>query len=104
VTFDALLPYLAGPGSAVICLLIIIAGAYKIAVNHLVPMGKIAVDRHMAELERANQRHENAVAAHMAHIVKMGDRYDRLAIQHANEHGAILEAIERVSDRLEAAK
>jgi hypothetical protein len=104
MTFDALLPYLAGPGSAVICLLIIIAGAYKIAVNHLIPMGRIAVDRHMSELERANQRHENAVAAHMAHIGTMGERYDRLATQHSNEHGAILEAIERVSERLQAAK
>ena len=82
-----LAPYLAGPGSAVVCLLLVGVGGYRFAVAYLVPVLEATVAGHMAELERANARHEAAVTAHLSHISGMGERYDRLAAQHADEHG-----------------
>lgn len=106
VSAAELAPYLAGPGSAVVCLLLVGVGGYRFAVSYLVPLLEGTVARHMAELERANARHEAAVTAHLSHISGMGERYDRLAAQHADEHRAILEAvggigaqIDRLADR-----
>jgi hypothetical protein len=93
---EAVAPYLAGPGAAVIVLLLVGAGVYRLIVNYGVPLLEGAIDRHMAELERASRRHEEAVARHMAHIHKMSERYDRLAEQHAAEHKTILAAIEQL--------
>jgi hypothetical protein len=97
MNLEVVVPYLAGPGAAVIVLLLVGAGVYRLIVNYGMPLLEGVIDRHMTELERASQRHEEAVARHMAHIGKMGERYDRLAEQHATEHRKILEAIEELA-------
>jgi len=98
---EQLLPYLAGPGAAAVCLLLVGVGGYRFAVAYLVPLLEATVARYMAELERANARHEAAVNNHLSHISGMGERYDRLAGQHAEEHRAILEAVEVVATKLD---
>jgi len=102
MNFEATLPYLAGPGAAVICLMAVGWAAYRLAVKYLIPVLEGAVARHMAELEKANARHEKAVADHLDHIESMGVRYDKLAEQHATEYRAILDAVERVSDKIDS--
>ena len=97
MTVEALAPYLAGPGAAVLVLLLVGAGVYRLVVTWLMPATQAVVDRHMTELERAGQRHEDAVARHMEHIGSMGERYDRLADQHSVEHRAILDAVEQLA-------
>jgi len=94
MSVEALAPYLAGPGAAVLVLLLVGAGVYRLVVTWLMPATQAVVDRHMTELERAGQRHEDAVSRHMEHIESMGQRYDRLADQHSMEHRAILEAVQ----------
>ena len=101
MTIEGLAPYLAGPGAAVLVLLLVGAGVYRLAVQYLVPLLQGAVDRHLGELERANARHERAVGAHMAHIAEMGVRYDRLAAQHATEHAQIMKAVEDVGHKVQ---
>ena len=93
MTVEGIAPYLAGPGAAVLVLLLVGLGVYRLVVNYVMPAAKAVVDRHMTELEAANQRHEDAVAKHMDHIGKMGDRYDRLADMHAEQHRNILDAV-----------
>lgn len=44
-------PYLAGPGAAVIALLVVLAGLYRLAVQLLVPMLSKAIDRHMSQID-----------------------------------------------------
>ena len=101
MNFEALAPYLAGPGAAVLVLLLVGAGVYRITVNYLVPVVKTVADRHMTELENANKRHENAVSRHMEHIGHMGQRYDRLANMHAEQHRNILEAVHTLSEDMQ---
>jgi len=98
MSVETLAPYLAGPGAAVLVLLLVGAGVYRLVVTWVLPAAQSVVARHMAELETVNQRHEDAVARHMEHIGTMGERYDRLAEQHAEQHRNILHAVERMHD------
>jgi len=102
MNYEAALPYLAGPGAAVICLMAVGWATYRLAIKYLIPVLEGAVNRHMAELEKANDRHEKAVADHLSHIETMGVRYDKLAEQHATEHRAILDAVECLSDKIDS--
>ena len=92
-TIEGLAPYLAGPGAAVLVLVGVVLAVYRLVVQYLMPAAKAVVDRHMSELEKANARHEEAVAKHMSHIGEMGQRYDRLANMHAEQHANILQAV-----------
>lgn len=98
MSVEALAPYLAGPGAAVLVLLLVGAGVYRLVVTWVLPAAQSVVARHMTELENANQRHEDAVARHMDHISTMGNRYDSLASQHAEQHRNILQAVERMHE------
>lgn len=97
MNFENLAPYLAGPGAAVLVLLLVGAGVYRLAVQYLIPVLQGAVNRHLEELERSNQRGEDAVNRHLSHVETMGQRYDALAKQHAEEHRAILVAVESMN-------
>jgi hypothetical protein len=46
-----LLPYLVGPGAAVVCLLIVGAALYRLAVVHVLPLASAAVDRHLKQID-----------------------------------------------------
>ena len=44
-------PYLAGPGAAVVVLLLVGGAAYRLAVQLLLPMMAKAIDRHMNQID-----------------------------------------------------
>jgi len=46
-----LAPYLAGPGAAVIVLLVVLGGMYRLAVQIAIPMLGKAIDRHMGQID-----------------------------------------------------
>lgn len=48
---SVVLPYLVGPGAAVVCLLIVGAALYRLVVVHFIPMASHAVDRHLKQID-----------------------------------------------------
>lgn len=60
-----LLPYLVGPGAAVVCLLIVGAALYRLTVVHVLPLAGAAVDRHLKQIDQLieGQRTEAAQTA-----------------------------------------
>jgi hypothetical protein len=48
---STLAPYLAGPGAAVLVLLLVGGAAYRLAVQILLPMVGKAIDRHMNQID-----------------------------------------------------
>lgn len=48
---SVILPYLVGPGAAVVCLLIVGAALYRLVVVHFIPMASHAVDRHLRQID-----------------------------------------------------
>lgn len=61
----SLAPYLAGPGAAVIVLVLVLWGLYTLAVKHFIPLGAKLGDRHLAQIDAmiANQREEGKAFA-----------------------------------------
>lgn len=61
----SLAPYLAGPGAAVIVLVLVLWGLYTLAVKHFIPLGAKLGDRHLAQIDSmiANQREEGKAFA-----------------------------------------
>lgn len=60
-----ILPYLVGPGAAVVCLLIVGAALYRLVVMHVLPLAGSAVDRHLKQIDAIieGQRTEAAQTA-----------------------------------------
>lgn len=46
-----LAPYLAGPGAAVVVLMAVLAGLYKLTVNYLIPLAQKALDAHLTRID-----------------------------------------------------
>lgn len=101
MTLEGIAPFLAGPGAAVIVLLAVFGALYRLTINYGIPLVQGTVDRHMTELERANQRHADSVKAHLAHIKEMGGRYERLSQEQSQEHKQIFAAIAEVSRKIQ---
>jgi hypothetical protein len=57
----AIAPYLAGPGAAVLVLLLVGAACYRLVVEHLVPMARTIAGRHLEQIDSmiAAQREES---------------------------------------------
>lgn len=49
---EGVMPYLAGPGAAVLVLLLVLGCLYQVVVKHLIPLLSRAVDRHLAQIDR----------------------------------------------------
>lgn len=45
------LPYLAGPGSAVVVLLVVLGGLYNLTIKHLIPLMRAFGDRHLQQID-----------------------------------------------------
>lgn len=58
----SLAPYLAGPGAAVVVLVLVLWGLYSLAVKHLVPLASAMGKRHLDQIDSliANQKAESA--------------------------------------------
>ena len=48
---ETLLPYLAGPAAAVVVLVLVLAGLYRLAVTYMVPVLEKAVTRHLDQTD-----------------------------------------------------
>ncbi len=48
---SALAPYLAGPGAAVIVLLVVLGGLYHLTVRYLLPLAQRGLDGHLAKID-----------------------------------------------------
>jgi DNA integrity scanning protein DisA with diadenylate cyclase activity len=51
-TMQALLPLLSGPASAVLVLLAVLGGAYRLLVVHILPVVQSAIDRHLKQMDQ----------------------------------------------------
>jgi hypothetical protein len=57
-----LAPYLAGPGAAVVVLMVVLYGLYRLVISHFVPLASALGKRHLDQIDLliANQRMEGA--------------------------------------------
>lgn len=70
-TTTVLAPYLAGPGSAVVVLVLLLVGLYFLVVKHFVPLAGALGKRHLDQIDAliANQKVEsNAITKTLASI------------------------------------
>lgn len=58
---EGIMPYLAGPGAAVIVLMAVLYGLYRLVVTHAVPLASTLGKRHLDQIDSliANQRAES---------------------------------------------
>ena len=49
---EAIAPFAAGPASAVLVMLLVLAAIYKLVSNQLIPLASSALSRHLAALDR----------------------------------------------------
>jgi len=71
VDATALAPYLAGPGAAVVVLLLVLGGLYKFATTYLLPLANRALDSHLHRIDKlisANQEESKAITRTLASI------------------------------------
>jgi len=54
-----LLPYIAGPGGAIVVCVLVGWAVYRLLVHFAVPLMRGAVDRHLAQVDEMNQRHSD---------------------------------------------
>jgi len=59
MTLDQLLPYIAGPGGAIVVCVLVGWAVYRLLVHFAVPLMQGAVDRHLAQVDEMNQRHSD---------------------------------------------
>lgn len=45
-------PYLAGPGAAVIVLMVVLYGLYALVIKHVMPLASRLGDRHLAQIDK----------------------------------------------------
>ena len=84
----SLMPYLAGPGAAVVVLMAVLWGLYKLAVVHAVPLVAALGKRHLDQIDSliANQRAEsNAITKTLTSIDRRLARLEGLT-----DSGAII--------------
>lgn len=60
-TFASLVPLLAGPGAAVVVLVLVLWGLYTLSVRHIVPLGATLGKRHLDQIDAliSNQKAES---------------------------------------------
>jgi len=56
---QALAPYLAGPGAAVIVLLVVLGALYRLIVKYGMPFVKGVADRHLNQIDRMLEQHKD---------------------------------------------
>jgi hypothetical protein len=71
VDATALAPYLAGPGAAVVVLMLVLGGLYKLTTTYLLPLANRALDSHLHRIDKlisANQEESKAITRTLASI------------------------------------
>lgn len=57
MTLDQLVPYIAGPGGAIVICVLVGWGMYRLMVFYFVPLLQAAIDRHLAQVDAMDARH-----------------------------------------------
>lgn len=68
---SALAPYLAGPGAAVLALLLVLGGLYALAVKHFIPLAGAIGKRHLDQIDdliKIQKAESNAITKTLASI------------------------------------
>ena len=52
---SSLAPLLAGPAAAVVVLVMVLGGLYKLVVQHFIPLASRAIDRHLSQIDRLGE-------------------------------------------------
>ncbi len=72
---ESILPYIAGPGGAIAICVLVGWGIYRLLVHYAVPLMQGAVDRHLAQVDAMNERHE---AQHQAILKRCEAGFERV--------------------------
>jgi len=72
---EAIAPFAAGPASAVLVMLLVLAAVYKLISNQLIPLASSALSRHLAALDR---------------LVECNEQFHK---QNREDHQAIIHAL-----------
>ncbi len=59
MTLDQVIPYIAGPGGAIVICVLVGWAVYRLMVYFFVPMLQGSIDRHLAQVDEMNQRHSD---------------------------------------------
>lgn len=81
MSFEALIPYLAGPGGAIVICCLVGWGVYRLMVFYFVPLLQAAIDRHLAQVDAMDERHSKE---HQ----KIMDRLDSYGCKYAEKEAA----------------
>lgn len=76
MSFEALIPYLAGPGGAIVICCLVGWGVYRLMVFYFVPLLQAAIDRHLAQVDAMDARHSKEHDRIMARCDAGFDRVD----------------------------
>lgn len=72
---EAIAPFAAGPASAVLVMLLVLAAIYKLVSNQIIPLASSALTRHLAALDR---------------LVECNEEFHK---QNSKDHQAIIHAL-----------
>ena len=74
MTVEALAPYLAGPGAAVIICVLVGYVAYHILMKVFLPLFKASIERHFAQIDAMMSRHDEAHAKIIEGLTALGQK------------------------------
>lgn len=77
-SLQVLLPYLSGPGAAVLVLLLVLMGLYVIAVKHVVPLVSTLGKRHLDQIDALIQVQKTESTAITKTLASIDRRLARL--------------------------
>lgn len=77
-SLQVLLPYLAGPGAAVLALLLVLVGLYFLAVKHVVPLAATLGKRHLDQIDALIQVQKTESTAITKTLASIDRRLARL--------------------------
>jgi hypothetical protein len=76
----AIAPYLAGPGAAVLVLLLVGAACYRLVVEHLVPMARTIAGRHLEQIDQMLEQQRRDSEATVSALRGIDARLQRLEL------------------------
>lgn len=90
-TLQVMLPYLSGPGAAVLVLLLVLVGLYFLVVKHFVPLAAALGKRHLDQIDAliSNQKAEStAITKTLASIdrrlARLEDLSEKVSVNSSN--------------------
>lgn len=95
---STLAPYLAGPGAAVIVLLLVLGGLYALAVKHFIPLAAAIGKRHLDQIDDLIKVQKNESSAITKTLASIDRRLARL--EDLTDSGRIIAGSGPSPDRL----